>query len=362
MTVLSAGMLTAIPVLLQTIIDHGILRRDTAVVLWTAGVVAGLAVVNALLAVGQRWYSARVGEGLIYDLRTEVFSHVQRQPVAFFTRAQTGSLVSRLNSDIISAQQALTSTLSGAVSNIVSLVLTLAAMLWLSWPVTVAALALIPLFLLPARPAGRRLQRLTRESMQLDAEMGAAMTERFNVAGAILVKLYGHPGPESRMFAQRAARVRDIGVTTAMYGTALYTGMTLLASLAAAVAHGLGGWLVIRGTFQLGALAALPGAAVRAGHRPGQHAGGRDDRAGQLRPDLRGARPQADDHPAPRRAAAAAAGERQRQRHGARARTRDLLRPGVVPVPRRPRGVAGLARIHRAARAGTGRQRPGRAA
>ena len=137
MTVLSAAMLTAIPVLLQTIIDHGILRRDTAVVLWTAAAVAGLAAANALLAVGQRWYSARVGEGLIYDLRTEVFGHVQRQPVAFFTRAQTGSLVSRLNGDIISAQQALTSTLAGVVSNIVSLVLALTVMLWLSWPVTV---------------------------------------------------------------------------------------------------------------------------------------------------------------------------------------------------------------------------------
>jgi ATP-binding cassette subfamily B protein len=154
MTVRSAGMLTAIPVLLQTITDHGIPRRDTAAVLWTATVAAGLAVMNTLLAVGQRWYSARVGEGLICDLRTEVFSHVRRQPVAFFTRTQTGSLVSRLNSDLISAQQALTSTLSGVVSNIVSLVLALAAMLWLSWPVTVAAVALIPLFLIPARPAG----------------------------------------------------------------------------------------------------------------------------------------------------------------------------------------------------------------
>ncbi|MGH3201540.1 MAG: ABC transporter ATP-binding protein, partial [Streptosporangiaceae bacterium] len=257
MTVLSASMLTAIPVLLQTIIDHGILRRDTSVVLWTAGVVAGLAVANALLAVGQRWYSARVGEGLIYDMRTEVFSHVQRQPVAFFTRAQTGSLVSRLNGDIISAQQALTSTLSGVVSNIVSLVLALAAMLWLSWPVTVAALVLIPLLVIPARLTGRRLQRLTREAMRLDAEMGAAMTERFNVAGAMLVKLFGRPESESRMFAQRAARVRDIGVTTAMYGTVLFAGMTLLASLAMAVAYGLGGWLVIRGAFQLGALVAL---------------------------------------------------------------------------------------------------------
>jgi ATP-binding cassette subfamily B protein len=256
-TVLSAGILTAIPVLLQVIIDHGILRRDTAVVTWVAGTVAGLTVVNALLEVGQRWYSARVGEGLIYDLRTEVFGHVQRQPVAFFTRAQTGSLVSRLNGDIISAQQALTSTLAGVVSNLVSLVLALAVMLWLSWPVTVAALVLIPLLIIPARLTGRRLQRLTREGMQLDAELGAAMTERFNVAGAMLVKLFGEPASESRMFARRAARVRDLGVTTAMYGTVLFTGMTLLASLAMAVAYGLGGWLVIRGTFQLGALVAL---------------------------------------------------------------------------------------------------------
>jgi|GEM_PF-1205212 len=257
MTVLSAGILTAIPVLLQVIIDHGILRRDTAAVLWVAGTVAGLAVMNALLEVGQRWYSARVGEGLIYDLRTEVFGHVQRQPVAFFTRAQTGSLVSRLNGDIISAQQALTSTLAGVVSNIVSLVLALAVMLWLSWPVTVSALVLIPLLVIPARLTGRRLQRLTREGMQLDAEMGAAMTERFNVAGAMLVKLFGDPASESRMFARRAARVRDVGVTTAMYGMVLFAGMTLLASLAMAVAYGLGGALVIRGTFQLGALVAL---------------------------------------------------------------------------------------------------------
>jgi ATP-binding cassette subfamily B protein len=257
MTVLSAGILTAIPVLLQVIVDHGILRRDTAVVLWTAGTVAGLAAVNALLEVGQRWYSARVGEGLIYDLRTEVFGHVQRQPVAFFTRAQTGSLVSRLNGDIISAQQALTSTLSGVVSNVVSLVLALAAMLWLSWPVTLAALVLIPLLIIPARLTGRRLQRLTREAMQLDAEMGAAMTERFNVAGAMLVKLFGDPASESQMFARRAARVRDIGVTTAMYGTVLFAGLTLLAALAMSVAYGLGGALVIRGSVQLGALVAL---------------------------------------------------------------------------------------------------------
>ncbi len=257
MTVASAVIGVAVPLLLKVIVDRGILPRDTGVVLGVAGVVAGLALAGALLSVAQRWYSARIGEGLIYDLRTQVFSHVQRQPIAFFTRAQTGSLVSRLNSDVIGAQQALTSTLSGVVSNVVSLILVLAAMLWLSWLVTVVALVLIPLFIIPARLVGRRLQRLTRESMQLDAEMGTTMTERFNVAGAMLVKLFGHPEKESRVFAGRAAKVRDIGVTTAMYGSTLFIALTLLASTATAVAYGLGGWLVIQGTFQLGTLVAL---------------------------------------------------------------------------------------------------------
>jgi ATP-binding cassette subfamily B protein len=257
MTVLSAVVGVAVPLLLKIIIDRGILPRDTAVVAWVGGVVAALALVSALLSIAQRWYSARVGEGLIYDLRTQVFRHVQEQPIAFFTRAQTGSLVSRLNSDVIGAQQALTSTLSAVVSNVVSLALVLAAMMWLSWLVTVISLVLIPLFIIPARLVGRRLQRLTRESMQLDAEMGSTMTERFNVAGAMLVKLFGHPADESRVFSGRAAKVRDIGVVTAMYGTALFIALTLLASLATAVVYGLGGYLVIRGTFQLGTLVAL---------------------------------------------------------------------------------------------------------
>ena len=257
MTVLSAVIGVAVPLLLKVIIDRGIVPSHTAVVLWVAAVVAVLAVVGALLSIAQRWYSARVGEGLIYDLRTQVFRHVQDQPIAFFTRAQTGSLVSRLNSDVIGAQTALTSTLSGVVSNVVGLALVLAAMMWLSWLVTVIALVLIPLFIIPARLVGRRLQRLTRESMQLDAEMGTTMTERFNVAGAMLVKLFGHPADESRVFAGRAAKVRDIGVVTAMYGAALFIALTLLASMATAVVYGLGGYLVIRGTFQLGTLVAL---------------------------------------------------------------------------------------------------------
>ena len=254
---LAAVSAVAVPLLLKTIVDQGIIRGDMAVVLGVSGVVAALALLGAVLTLGQRWYSARIGEGLIYDLRTEVFRHVQRQPIAFFTRAQTGSLVSRLNSDVIGAQQALTSTLSSVVSNVLTLTLVLAAMLSLSWLVTVVALVLIPLFIIPARLVGRRLQRLSRESMQLDAEMGSTMTERFNVAGAMLVKLFGHHQEESRLFAGRAARVRDIGVTTAMYGSALFIALTLLASLATAVVYGLGGALVIHHTFQLGTLVAL---------------------------------------------------------------------------------------------------------
>ena len=255
-TALDAVVTVAVPLLLGLIVNK-IEDKDTRAVLVIAGAVAGFAVFDAFLSVAQRWYSARVGEGLIYDLRTEVFRHVQQQPIAFFTRAQTGSLVSRLNSDVIGAQQAITSTLSGVVSNVLSLILVLAAMFYLSWLVTVAALVLIPLFILPARALGRRMQRLTRESMQLDAAMGSTMTERFNVAGAMLVKLFGRQGEESEVFAGRAARVRDIGVVTAMYGRVFFIALVLLASMATALVYGLGGSLVIGGTISLGALVAL---------------------------------------------------------------------------------------------------------
>src|SRR5713101_7183183 len=194
---LDAGITVAVPLLLRNLIDNGILPRDKGYVLAIGGAVVGLALFDALLSIGQRWYSARIGEGLIYDLRTEVFSHVQQQPIAFFTRAQTGSLVSRLNSDVIGAQQAITSTMSAVVSNILTVGAILVTMVYLSWQITLIALVLIPLFLLPARRVGRRLQRLTRESMQLDAAMGSTMTERFNVAGAMLVKLFGRPREES---------------------------------------------------------------------------------------------------------------------------------------------------------------------
>jgi ATP-binding cassette, subfamily B, bacterial len=256
-TVLDAVAMVAVPLLLKVLIDRGILAKDTGVVVGIAAVTAGLAVLDALLTLAQRWFSARIGEGLIYDLRSQVFRHVQQQPIAFFTRTQTGSLVSRLNSDVIGAQQALTSTLSSVVSNGVSLVLVLVAMFLLSWPVTLISLALAPLFILPARLMGRRLQRLTRESMQLDAQMGSTMTERFNVAGAMLVKLFGRPAEEAEVFSGRAARVRDIGVVTAVYGSTLFIALTLLASLATAAVYGVGGGLVVNGTIQLGTLVAL---------------------------------------------------------------------------------------------------------
>jgi ATP-binding cassette, subfamily B, bacterial len=254
---LDAVVTVVYPLLLAVVIDQGILHKDTRVVLVIAAAVAGLAIFDAFLSVVQRYFTSRVGEGLIYDLRSKVFGHVQRQPIAFFTRAQTGSLVSRLNSDVIGAQQALTSTLSSVVSSVLQLILVLAAMFVLSWQVTVVALVLIPIFLFPARRVGRRLQRLTRESMQLDAALGSTMTERFNVAGAMLSKLYGRPGDEQNLFDGRAGRVRDIGVLTALWGSALVTGLTLLATISTSVVYGLGGWLSIRGDIKVGELVAL---------------------------------------------------------------------------------------------------------
>jgi ATP-binding cassette, subfamily B, bacterial len=254
---LDAVVNVAYPLLLAVVIDDGILHHRVGVVLGVAGAVAGLAIFDALLSVLQRYFTSRVGEGLIYDLRTEVFGHVQQQPIAFFTRAQTGSLVSRLNNDVIGAQQALTSVLSSVVSSALQLVLVLAAMFVLSWEVTTVALVLIPIFLYPARRVGRRLQRLTRESMQLDAALGSTMTERFNVAGAILSKLYGRPREDQALFDGRAGRVRDIGVLTALWGSALITGLTLLATLSTSVVYGLGGWLTIRGEIKVGELVAL---------------------------------------------------------------------------------------------------------
>ncbi len=247
----------ATPVLAGRVVNAITAHRAVHVVIWIAVVIAVLAVVDAALSFAQRWYSARIGEGLIFDMRTAVFGHVQRMPLAFFTRTQTGALVSRLNNDVLGAQQAFTSTLSGLVSNIVSLVLTAAVMFTLSWQITLLSLVMLPVFVLPARRIGSRLQAITRESYNLNASMNATMTERFNVAGALLVKLFGRLGDEDASFRGRAARVRDIGVTSAMYGRAFFVALTLVAALAQALVYGLGGYYAITGQLSAGTVVTL---------------------------------------------------------------------------------------------------------
>jgi ATP-binding cassette subfamily B protein len=247
------------PLMIPRLVDDGINEGNSTVVTVTALIIAGLAILDAGLGLISRWYSSRIGEGLIYDLRTEVYDHVQSQSVAFFTRAQTGALISRLNSDVIGAQQAFTSTLGGVLGNLISVVIVLTAMFVLSWQVTVMSLVLVPMFLLPARWMGRRLQAMTREAMGLNADMSAQMNERFNVAGALLVKLFGRPEDESAAFSSRAGRVRDIGVRMAMANRWFFTALALVASLATAITYGLGGNLVIQGVLTIGTLLALVG-------------------------------------------------------------------------------------------------------
>jgi ATP-binding cassette subfamily B protein len=256
---LDALLVVALPLLFKVIVDEVAKGADgsKSTVVTVALGVALLALVDAGLTLWQRYLSSQVGEGLIYDLRTRVFAHVQRMPVAFFTRTQTGALVSRLNTDVVGAQQAFTSTLSSVVSNVIGLILVLATMLYLSWQITLGALVLTPLFLLPARWVGRRLQAITREAMQLNAGMGTTMTERFNVSGALLVKLFGRLDDESTAFAGKAGQVRDIGIKQAMYGRVFFTSLTLVASLATALVYGVGGVLAIDGTITLGTLVAL---------------------------------------------------------------------------------------------------------
>ncbi|MCC5576067.1 ABC transporter ATP-binding protein [Microtetraspora sp. AC03309] len=257
LVVLGALIVVANPLLMKSIIDDGIRLGRVDIVLWLAAAIGVLAVLDAGIGLVQRWFSARIGEGLIYNLRTEVFDHVQRMPVAFFMRAQTGALVSRLNTDVIGAQRALTSTLSSVVSNVVSLVVVLGAMLALSWQITLVALVLLPIFIFPAKWVGRRMSALTREQMQLDAEMSSMMTERFNVAGAMVAKLYGRPDDEAVHFAGRAGRVRDVGVIVAMYGAVFRIALGLVAALATALVYGFGGVLSVNGVFEVGTLVAL---------------------------------------------------------------------------------------------------------
>lgn len=257
--VIEAVLSVAQPLLFRRIVDSGISAGNAQVVTTTALLIGGLAVMNAALGVVSRYFSSRIGEGLIFDLRSQVFDHVQEQSVAFFTRTQTGALISRLNSDVIGAQQAFTSTLSGVVGNVITLTAVLIAMFVLSWQITVLSLVLLPLFLLPARYMGRKLQALTRQQMQVNAEMSSRMTERFNVSGALLVKLFGRPKQESVAFSDAAGEVRDIGVRIAMANTTFFTALTLVASIATAIAYGVGGNLVVQGSLTLGTLLALVG-------------------------------------------------------------------------------------------------------
>ena len=257
--VFDALLVVASPLLFKRIVDQGITPGNAAVVTTSALLLVVVALFDAILGLVGRYWSSRIGEGLIYDLRTSVFGHVQRQPIAFFTRAQTGALVSRLNNDVIGAQQAFTSTMSGVLGNVISLVTVLIAMLFLSWQITLAALILLPIFILPAKWMGRRLQALTREQMQLNADMSTQMTERFNVSGALLVKLFGRPADEDASFSEKSGRVRDIGVRIAMANRYFFAALTLVAALATAMVYGVGGNLVISGAMTLGTLLALAG-------------------------------------------------------------------------------------------------------
>ncbi|WP_456787738.1 ABC transporter ATP-binding protein [Cellulomonas sp. P5_C5] len=251
----AAGAVT--PLLFKTLIDDGITAGDTQVVLTMAAVVAVLAIVTAGLSVADRWVSSQVGEGLIRDLRTEVFDHVQRMPLAFFSRAKTGALVQRLNGDVLGAQQAFTSTLQNVVSNSLTIVFVLAAMLSMSWQLTLLSLVLLPAFIFPARWFGKKIAAITRESYALNADAAQIMNERFNVAGAHLVKIFGDPQRESRMYSDQVGRVRDIGVTRALYSTWFRVGLTTLASVAVAIVYGLGGVMAIRGQLTVGVVVAL---------------------------------------------------------------------------------------------------------
>ncbi len=257
MIVLDAVAGAVNPLLLRQIINKGILEHRRGLVVALAAVVAGLAVADAVLSLLERWVSARVGEGLIFDMRSQVFRHIQRMPLAFFTRTQTGALITRLNNDVLGAQQAFTDTLSNVVSNFVSVAIVLGAMFVLSWQITLVALALLPVFIFPARWVGRRLASITHEAYGLNAEMNTTMTERFNVSGAQLVKLYGHPETEASGFERKAGRVRDIGVTSAMYSRVFFASLMLTASLATALVYGWGGVLAVDRVLDVGTVVAL---------------------------------------------------------------------------------------------------------
>jgi ATP-binding cassette subfamily B protein len=255
--VIEAFLIVTSPLLLRELIDKGVIPKDGALVTKLALAVAFIAIFDSLISIVGRWFSARIGEGLIYDLRSEVFEHVQKQSVAFFTRTQTGALISRINSDVIGAQQAFTATLSGVLSNSVSLILVVGTMLILSWQITIVSLLLLPLFLVPTKWVGKKLQSLTRQSFNLNAEMSSTMTERFNVSGAMLVSLYGRQSDEKSYFRTRARKVADIGIEIALLNRIFFIALTSIAAVATAIAYGIGGHLAIDGTVTVGTLLAI---------------------------------------------------------------------------------------------------------
>jgi ATP-binding cassette, subfamily B, bacterial len=257
LSVVSAVLAVATPVLAGWVVDALIKDGSEARVLFLAGAIAVVAILDAVVGIAERWQSSRIGEGLILDLRRTVFGHVQRMPVAFFTRTRTGALVSRLNNDVIGAQRAFTWTLSGVVSNLITLLLTLAVMLRLSWAITLLALVLLPVFVIPARRMGARLAHLEREAADHNAAMTTQMTERFSAPGATLVKLFGRPAREEAEFAGRAERVAQIGVRTAMGQWIFLTALAVVSSLALALVYGLGGWLALRGRLEPGTVVTL---------------------------------------------------------------------------------------------------------
>jgi len=241
LVVVDAVVGAANPLIYGAIVKE-VIAHERGVVVALALLVVLLALISAAVNLANRWFSAAIGEGLIYDMRSKVFTHIQRMPIAFFTRTQTGALISRINNDVLGAQQAFTGTLSNVVSNIISVTLVLIAMLFLSWQITLLALAMVPLFIVPARLMSKRLQRLTREAYGLNAEMSTQMTERFNVSGALLVKLFGRPADEDKLFRSKARRVADIGIQQAMFARILFTAFTLVAALGTALVYGLGGY------------------------------------------------------------------------------------------------------------------------
>ena len=261
--VIDAVLVISSPLLLKRLIDDGVIPGNPGLVTQLALLVGLIAILDAIFSMIGRWFSARIGENLIFDLRTQVFSHVQRQSIAFFTRTQTGALISRINSDVIGAQQAFTTTLAGLVSNVLTLILVIGALLTLSWKITILALALLPLFLFPTKWVGRKLQGLTRESFNLNAEMSATMTERFNVSGALLVSLYGDQGSEREYFSSRARKVANIGVSIALLQRMFFIALTSIASIATAFAYGVGGHFAINKEITLGTLLAITTLLVR---------------------------------------------------------------------------------------------------